>query len=175
MVTVLFVDLHGYTAFSEAHSPEEVVDMLNRFFSVVVRVVQDEGGHVNKFEGDAALCVFGAPEDQPDHAARALRAAARVPVAVAELPDDPDAGIGVATGEAVAGYVGTEHRYEYTVIGDVVNVANRLCDLAKEHPGHVLAAAETIAAAGESAGRWCEAGVVQLRGRVADTPVFEPA
>jgi adenylate cyclase len=174
MVTVLFVDLHGYTAYSEVHSPEDVVDMLNRFFSVVVRVVQDEGGHVNKFEGDAALCVFGAPEDQPDHAARALRAAARLPSAVAALPDDPDAGVGVASGEAVAGYVGTEHRYEYTVIGDVVNVANRLCDLAKERSGHVLAAAETITAAGEDGGRWTEVGLVQLRGRTAETPVFKP-
>src|SRR5690606_2558962 len=91
VVTVLFVDLHGYTAYSESHTPEEVVDMLNRFFEVVVAVVQAEGGHVNKFEGDAALCVFGAPDDQPHHAARALRAAARLPLAVARLlPDDPD-------------------------------------------------------------------------------------
>ena len=105
-MTVLFVDLHGYTAYSESHTPEEVVDMLNRFFGVVVRVVQQEGGHVNKFEGDAALCVFGAPDDQPDHAERALRAAAHLPLAVGQLPDDPDAGVGVATGEAVAGYVG---------------------------------------------------------------------
>src|SRR5690606_1899662 len=122
--------------------------------------------------------VFGAPDDQPDHAARALRAAARLPLAVARLlPDDPDAGVGVATGEAVAGYVGTEHRYEYTVIGDVVNVANRLCDLAKGRPGRVLAAAETVAAAGgdePSLGRWSSAGVVTLRGRTTPIPVYEP-
>jgi adenylate cyclase len=175
-VTVLFVDLHGYTAYSESHTPEEVVDMLNRFFGVVVRVVQHEGGHVNKFEGDAALCVFGAPDDQPDHAERALRAAANVPMAVGQLPDDPDAGVGVATGEAVAGYVGTEHRYEYTVIGDVVNVASRLCDLAKTRPGRVLAAAETVVAAGRGMGAeaWRSAGSVQLRGRSTPTPVYEP-
>jgi adenylate cyclase len=176
VVTVLFVDLHGYTAYSESHTPEEVVDMLNRFFGVVVRVVQQEGGHVNKFEGDAALCVFGAPDDQPDHAERALRAAANLPLAVGQLPDDPDAGVGVSTGEAVAGYVGTEHRYEYTVIGDVVNVASRLCDLAKTRPGRVLAAAETVAAAGRGLGveTWRSGGSVQLRGRSTPTPVFEP-
>lgn len=175
MVTVLFVDLHGYTAYSEQHAPEEVVDMLNRFFSVVVAVVQTEGGHVNKFEGDAALCVFGAPEDQPDHAARALRAASQLPVAFAARREALEAGIGVATGEAVAGYVGTEHRYEYTVIGDVVNVANRLCDVAKERPARVVAAAETVESAGEDVTTtWRPAGVVQLRGRSADTPVFEP-
>jgi adenylate cyclase len=181
LVTVLFADLHGYTAYAEHHSPEEVVAMLNRFFGAVVDVVTAEGGHVNKFEGDAALCIFGAPEDQPDHAERALRAAAALPVTLATLPDEPEAGIGVATGEAVAGYVGTSHRYEYTVIGDVVNVASRLCDLAKQTPGRVLAAAETIVAAGERAAPgidgdgWRSAGSVQLRGRTADTPVFEPA
>jgi adenylate cyclase len=177
VVTVLFVDLHGYTTYAEQHSPEEVVDMLNRFFTVVVRVVSDEGGHVNKFEGDAALCVFGAPEDQPDHAARALRAAARLPHAFTALPEDPTAGIGVATGDAVAGYVGTELRYEYTVIGDVVNVAARLCDLAKDRPSSVLATAEAVAAAGteiRGTDTWRSAGAVQLRGRSTETPVFAP-
>jgi adenylate cyclase len=174
-VTVLFVDLHGYTAFAETHTPEEVVAMLNRFFGVVVDIVQSEGGHVNKFEGDAALCVFGAPEDQPDHASRALRAAARLPAAYRNLPDEPSAGIGVATGEAVAGYVGTEHRYEYTVIGDVVNVASRLCDLAKEQPTQALAAVETVHAADGAGEGWRPVGDVQLRGRTAETPVFAPA
>jgi adenylate cyclase len=175
VVTVLFVDLQGYTAFSEHHAPEEVVSMLNRFFSVVVAVVQAQGGNVNKFEGDAALCVFGAPEDQADHAARALRAAAKLPPAFAALGEDLEAGIGVATGEAVAGYVGTERRYEYTVIGDVVNVAHRLSDVAKQRSGHVVAAAETVeGAVGDVASSWRPAGSVQLRGRSTETPVFEP-
>ncbi len=183
-ITVLFVDLHGYTTFAEKHTPEEVVDMLNRFFAVVVQVVAAEGGHVNKFEGDAALCVFGAPEDQADHAQRALRAAAGLPGAFHHLPEEPTAGIGVATGEAVAGYVGTEQRYEYTVIGDVVNVAARLCDLAKDRPSQVLAAAGTVAAADHDGaendgagglGPWQPAGTVQLRGRQQAIPVFEPS
>ncbi len=173
-VTVLFVDLHGYTAYAESHTPEEVVRMLNRFFGVVVEVVTEAGGHVNKFEGDAALCVFGAPEDQPDHAARALRAAASLPAALAGLPEGPTAGIGVATGDAVAGYIGTASRYEYTVIGDVVNVAARLTDFAKGHSRGVLAAEETVSAAGGPSTGWQPIGPVRVRGRSAETMVYEP-
>src|SRR5205814_4855713 len=117
--------------------PEEVVDLLNRFFATVVRVVDAEGGWVNKFEGDAALAVFGAPTDQPDHAARALRAARRLG---AELePLGVDAGIGVSSGPVVAGNVGAENRYEDTVIGDPVNEAARLTEVAKRRPSRVAA------------------------------------
>jgi adenylate cyclase len=174
VVTVLFVDLTGYTAFAESQTPEIVVHALNRFFQVVVDVVSDEGGLVNKFEGDAALCVFGAPVDQPDHAVRALRAAARLPVEIGQLVDTPRAGIGVASGEAIAGFVGTTQRYEYTVIGDVVNLASRLCDLAKTHRTGVLAAGGTVADAGIEAVRWRSSGSVQVRGRSRGTDVYEP-
>jgi adenylate cyclase len=174
MVTVLFVDLIGYTAFAEASTPEQVVTMLNSFFQKVIEVVQSEGGLVNKFEGDAALCVFGAPSDQPDHAARALCAAARIPAAVAQLPLALPAGIGVATGYAVAGNIGTSDRYEYTVIGDVVNLAARLTELAKHHPTLVLAAADTVTAGGVAAEGWTSAGAVQVRGRQSDVEIFEP-
>ena len=163
-VTVLFVDLEGYTRFSEAHTPEEVVDMLNRFFRVVVAVVNREGGWVNKFEGDAAMCIFGAPQDQPDHAARALRAAAAMPRELSGAPDLLPAGIGVASGEALAGFVGTAERFEYTVIGDVVNLAARLCELAKDQRSGVLAAAATVAEAGDPDG-WTGAGRLRIRGR----------
>lgn len=175
VVTVLFVDLRGYTAYAEMHTPEEVVDMLNRFFGSAVEVVHGEGGHVNKFEGDAALCVFGAPETQPDHAARALRAAAAIPAAIADLPETPSAGIGVATGTVVAGYVGTTDRYEYTVIGDIVNVAARLTDEAKAFDSGVLAMASTVKAADPTCGKWTSAGTLHLRGRLADAQVYEPA
>ena len=163
-VTVLFVDLEGYTRYSEAHTPEEVVAMLNRFFRVVVAVVNREGGWVNKFEGDAAMCIFGAPQDQPDHAARALRAAAAMPRELARTPNLLPAGLGVATGEALAGFVGTPERFEYTVIGDVVNLAARLCELAKDQRTGVLAAAATVAEAGEP-DEWLGAGRLRIRGR----------
>jgi adenylate cyclase len=163
-VTVLFVDLQGYTRYSERHSPEEVVAMLNRFFRVVVAVVNREGGWVNKFEGDAAMCIFGAPGDQPDHAARALRAAAALPRELARTADVLPAGVGVATGEVLAGFVGTAERYEYTVIGDVVNLAARLCELAKEQRSGVLADAHTVDGAGRPE-EWVDVGRVRIRGR----------
>ncbi len=176
-ITALFVDLENFTAFTESHSPEEVVAELNTFFAIVIRVVMREGGWINKFEGDAALCIFGAPADQPDHAVRALRAAAALPGLVSALPEAPGVGIGVATGRVVAGNIGTAERYEYTVIGDAVNVAARLTELAKrDYAGHgsVLASEETIVAAGEAAGAWCEVGTVTVRGRTQATRLFAP-
>jgi adenylate cyclase len=163
-VTVLFVDLSGYTRYSESHSPEEVVAMLNRFFRVVVAVVNREGGWVNKFEGDAAMCLFGAPQHQPDHADRALRTAAALPREMAHVDGLLDAGIGVASGEVIAGFVGTPERFEYTVIGDVVNLASRLCDAAKDAKVPVLASESTTsrASAGDA---WVPHGRLALKGR----------
>lgn len=169
-VTVLFVDLRGYTRYAERHQPEEVVAMLNRFFRVVVAVVSREGGWINKFEGDAALCLFGAPQLQPDHADRALRAAASLPREL-ERTDALGAGIGVASGEVLAGFVGTPERFEYTVIGDVVNLASRLCDEAKTQPGGVLAAASTVESAVVS-DEWHSAGRLAIRGRREKAKVY---
>jgi adenylate cyclase len=163
-VTVLFVDLRGYTAFAERHAPTEVVEMLNRFFGVVVAVVNREGGWINKFEGDAAMCIFGAPQDQPDHADRALRAAHALPHQLMSDSGPLAAGIGVASGEVLAGFVGTPERYEYTVIGDVVNLASRLCESAKKQPTGVLASASTVHAAVTNDG-WKPAGRIDVRGR----------
>ncbi|MGI9577065.1 MAG: adenylate/guanylate cyclase domain-containing protein, partial [Microthrixaceae bacterium] len=170
-VTVLFVDLRGYTSFAETHDPGEVVDMLNRFFGAVVAVVNREGGWINKFEGDAALCIFGAPQDQPDHAARALRAARYLPRQLEREGGPLFAGIGVATGEVLAGFVGTPERYEYTVIGDVVNLASRLCDSAKNQRSGVLASATVIESAGNRDG-WTPAGRIDVRGRRERAVVF---
>jgi adenylate cyclase len=170
-VTVLFVDLRGYTRFAETHPPEAVVAMLNRFFRIVVAVVNREGGWVNKFEGDAALCLFGAPQDQHDHADRALRTAAALPRELARADDVLGAGIGVASGDVLAGFVGTPERFEYTVIGDVVNLASRLCDEAKTTPGGALASVSTIQAA-ERADQWFAAGDLSIRGRKGKAKVF---
>jgi len=172
-VTVLFVDLRGYTRFAERHRPEEVVAMLNHFFRVVVAVVNREGGWVNKFEGDAALCLFGAPQDQPDHAGRALRAAEAIPRELSVAGGLLRAGIGVATGEVLAGFVGTPERFEYTVIGDVVNVASRLCDHAKSERNAALASAATVEAAGLPE-EWAPAGRLAIRGRREKAEVYAP-
>jgi adenylate cyclase len=170
-VSALFVDLVNSTALTEGRSPAEVVDVLNRFFAAVVDAVSAEGGWVNKFEGDGALCVFGAPVDQPDHAARALRAAHALRDRLVTL--GLTAGIGVSSGAAVAGNVGAEARYEYTVIGRPVHEAARVCELAKQRPRHLLAAGATVACAGAQGKAWTCVGEVELRGFAAATVVYQ--
>ncbi|MBV9040158.1 MAG: adenylate/guanylate cyclase domain-containing protein [Acidimicrobiia bacterium] len=169
--TVFFVDIVGSTALAEAYTADEVVDLLNRFFAAVVATVGVEGGWVNKFEGDGALCVFGTPAAQPDHAARALRAARALHEALIPIAD---AGIGIASGELVAGNVGAEERYEYTVVGRPVNTAARLADEAKRRPSRVLAADGAISAAAAESRHWTAVGEVSLRGVTAPVSAFEP-
>jgi adenylate cyclase len=175
--SVVFVDLVGSTAMAEVLPPDEVVETLNDFFAVVVRAVDGEGGWVNKFEGDGALCIFGVPGTQPDHAARALRAARLLASAIevlAERHPGLEAAIGVSSGQVVAGNVGTEARYEYTVIGPAVNEAARLTEVAKGRHLKVLASGEAVRRAGGEADRWHDVGTVALRGRQAPTVIYEP-
>lgn len=171
-VVALFVDITGSTSLARSTSPEELVALLNRFFTVVVDAVEAHGGLVNKFEGDAALCVFGAPVALSDAATCALAAARQIRDAVLAA-GELDVGIGVSAGEVVAGQIGARSRLEYTVIGDAVNEAARLTELAKRAPGRVLASAAAIGAA--SAGEqehWHEYGAPVLRGRGEPTVVF---
>jgi adenylate cyclase len=175
-VAALFVDLVGSTRLAAERPPQEVVTLLNRFFAIVVDVVGSHGGWVNKFEGDAALCVFGAPVADEGCATSALCAARELDVRLrSELPEF-GAGIGVSAGPALAGNVGAEHRLEYTVVGDPVNEASRLCDLAKRRSSRVVASAAIIDRAwkGESA-RWLDDGEVVLRGRTTPTRLAVPA
>lgn len=174
-VSVLFIDLIGSTTYATEHSPTEVVDVLNRFFGVVVDEVNNRRGLVNKFIGDAVLAIFGAPVPLEDHATAALAAARAMAERLeAEVPE-VGAGIGVATGTVVAGYVGHEARFEYTVIGDSVNSAARLTELAKEVDGHLLATWDSIEAADElERARWRQEGETVLRGRSEPTPLAVP-
>lgn len=171
-VSVLFVDLVGSTSYAARRPPGEVVGLLNRFAGVVVDEVDRRGGLVNKFMGDAVLAVFGAPVDHDDHATAALATARAVAARLAAEVPEVGVGVGVATGEAVAGNVGAERRFEYTVIGDAVNAAARLTELAKDRAGGVAAAAETVErASAEEAARWRVVETVRLRGRASDTRV----
>lgn len=177
-VSALFVDLIGSTTLASEQPADEVVRVLNALFGAVVGIAAAEGGWVNKFEGDGALCVFGAPDDQPDHARRALRAARALRLELvclrAAIPA-LDVGIAVSSGLAVAGNVGAERRYEYTVIGDPVNEAARLTELAKANPQRLLASRSAIDAAGaEEAAAWRPIGEVVLRGRTQPSQVYEP-
>jgi adenylate cyclase len=175
-VAVVFADVVGSTSLAGRRPPTEVVALLNNFFRLVVETVEEQGGWVNKFEGDAALCVFGAPTARPDAACDALRAARRLRRRLDEGLHGVDAGIGVSAGPAVAGNVGTEERFEYTVIGDPVNEAARLCELAKQRPERLLASATVVERAGpEEAACWVIRQEVMLRGRDSLTGVATPA
>jgi adenylate cyclase len=174
-VAAMFVDLEGSTRLAARAAPADVVALLNTFFCIVVEVVEDHGGWVNKFEGDAALCVFGAPVERADAAGDALRAARRLCDRLVSELDAADARIGVSAGEAVAGNVGARERFEYTVIGDPVNEAARLCELAKQRDSRLLASDAVIErAAGGEAARWEVTEHVVLRGRDRATGVAEP-
>jgi adenylate cyclase len=144
--------------------------VLNRFFAIVVEEVDRHCGLVNKFEGDAALAIFGAPNrlDSPED--EALGAARAIAERLASDMSELEAGIGVAAGQVVAGNVGAKERFEYTVIGEPVNEAARLCELAKSRPGRLLATADTVQGASEKeSARWSLGDTVTLRGH--DNPV----
>jgi adenylate cyclase len=164
-VAVLFVDMVGSTATASERPPSEVVVLLNEFFRVVVDVVGRHHGFVNKFMGDAALAIFGAPLDRPDAPTAALAAARELRFALDEITG-LDIGIGVSAGLAVAGNIGASERFEYTVIGDPVNEASRLTELAKLRPGRVLASTSALYFADdEEQEQWELGDQVQLRGR----------
>ena len=174
-IGALFVDLTGSTSMSLAMPPTEVVRLLNKFFRVVIEVVESEGGFVNKFEGDAALCVFGAPAPSPDPAGQALCAARSLAERLEREVPEIGFGIGVSAGRAVAGNVGAEHRFEYTVIGDPVNEAARLSDLAKERQERVIASDAALDRAAPSERESWEMGErTVLRGRLDATGLALP-
>src|SRR3954464_1426594 len=162
----LFLDIVGSTSLAAERPPEEVVSLLNAFFAIVVEVTEAHNGLVNKFEGDAALCVFGPPTSCDAPAGAALCAGRELRDRLRPEIPDVDYGIGVSFGAAVAGNVGAERRFEYTVIGDPVNEGARLCELAKRQPERLLASESALASAREGgANRWALGGAVTLRGR----------
>jgi adenylate cyclase len=174
-IAVLFIDLVGSTQLAADCPPEQVVKLLNEFFGAVVATVGEHRGSINKFEGDAALCLFGAPLPSEDPAGDALAAARSLRERLRETLPQADFGIGVSAGAAVAGNIGAAERFEYTVIGDPVNEAARLTELAKTDDGRVLAsgAALELAHDGER-GRWAVGDRVTLRGRTRETLLARP-
>jgi adenylate cyclase len=174
-VGVLYVDLVGSTSMALAMPPTEVVRLLNLFFRVVVETVEAGRGLVNKFEGDAALCVFGAPVKCADPAGDALRAGRELSRRLRLEVPQVDFGIGVSAGRAVAGNVGAEQRFEYTVIGDPVNEAARLSRLAREHSERLLSSEAALRRArGEESAAWSLGEPTFLPGRAERTGVALP-
>ncbi|MGZ6096783.1 MAG: adenylate/guanylate cyclase domain-containing protein [Myxococcaceae bacterium] len=153
-VSILFADIRGFTSIAEGESPQETVSMLNAFFSAMADVVFRHEGNLDKFIGDCVMAVWGPPSPHEDDPARALRAALEMQAAVETLNEAREAngqtrieiGIGVNTGQAVVGYMGSADRHEFTAIGDCVNTASRLCDMAIGN--EVLAADTTVSQAG---------------------------
>ncbi len=178
--TIIFADIRDFTGVSEALPASNLIEMLNRYFERMAGVVVDHGGLVNKFGGDSLLAIFGSPlNPNTDHGARAVRAAIAMEAALIDFNrEQVDAylpeimiGIGIATGDVVAGNVGSTKKLEYTVIGDAVNVSSRLQAMTKEIGHSILANAET-ARAGSEAASFEEVGEIEVRGRLKKVRVF---
>ena len=152
-VTVLFCDIRGFTPMAERLPPEQVVSLLNEFYTLMIETTFKHDGTLDKFLGDAVMAVYGAPIAHPDHAVRAVRTAIDMRNSIAVLNERRATqgkmpigiGIGLSLGEVVAGTVGTEDRMEYTVIGDSVNLAARLVDNARP-AGRILISQRTYEA-----------------------------
>jgi len=166
-ISVLFADLRGYTAFAEQAPPEEVVALLNEYFSLTMDVVFSREGTLDKFLGDGAMVFFNAPEEQPDHVYRAVDAALTLQHMLAEHNAARSNlglafGIGVHMGEAIVGNVGARQAMNYTAIGDTVNVAKRLQEHAQA--GEVLISAAVVQRLGERV-EVESVGAVPIKGR----------
>lgn len=175
-ITTLFADLRGFTSLSERHPPETLVSLLNRYLGAATEAILEEEGTIDKFMGDAIMAFFNAPIPQRDHILRAARAAAKITRSAntirMELSPEFQLswGIGIHTGEAVLGLVGTQRRLEYTAIGDSVNIAKRLQENAGEM--QILISAQVYEAIKDHVSARKVASVV-VRGRTEPVQVYE--
>jgi len=176
-VTVLFSDIRGFSAMAERLSAREIAEIVGRHLTAMAEIVVEHGGTIDKFQGDAVMVVFGAPDPLPDHAARALRCAIAMQARQAALNaegwgtqavDGLHIGVGINSGLVIAGAVGGGGRLEYTVIGDAVNVAQRLQSEAAG--GEIVASASTIAAADDVDA--LPIGLRQVKGREEPVEVY---
>jgi class 3 adenylate cyclase len=172
-VSVMFVDIRDFTPFAEANTAEDTVARLNAVFEIVVPAVVDAGGHVNKFLGDGALAVFGAPNDLADHADAAVGAA----VVIDRLVDERfggalSIGIGINTGVVIAGTIGGGSKLEFTLIGDAVNVAARVEQLTKTTGDTILLTQHTVDALASRPAQLTDRGSHELKGKSAAMRLF---
>jgi adenylate cyclase len=172
-VTVMFVDIRDFTPFAEANTAEDTVARLNTLFEIVVPAVVDAGGHVNKFLGDGALAVFGAPNDLADHADGAVQAAVLIHRLVAErFGGELRIGIGINTGAVIAGTIGGGGKLEFTLIGDTVNVAARVEQLTKATGDAILFTQQCVDSLAARPPGLVDRGFHVLKGKSAAVRVF---
>jgi adenylate cyclase len=184
-ITILFSDIRGFTTLSETRTPEQVVHLLNRYFSRQVDVIFRHGGTLDKFIGDAIMAFWNAPTDTPGHAARAVAAAVEMTRALDDFKKelaaggeglgDFDIGIGLHTGPAVVGFLGSDSRMEYTAIGDTVNLASRI-ESATKGVARVLVSGATRTACGGDGGGivFIHRGEFHVKGREQAVELYEP-
>lgn len=188
-VTVLFTDIVHFTTISEKLKPESLVALLNEYFEAMSAVIMAEGGTVDKFEGDAIMAFFGAPVGQPDHALRAARAAINMRIKLNELlaswksPDhailpggEPKPSIdfrcGLSSGEVIVGNIGSSSRFNYTVMGDIVNLGSRLEGANKKYTTHIMMSEKTHTAIRDQF-ETRELDVIQVVGKTEPIKIFE--
>ena len=179
-LTILFSDIRGFTSISETLPPEELVALLNEYLTPMTRIVLEEKGTLDKFIGDAVMALFNAPLDLPFHQAHACRVAVRMIGRLNELNGDfarrglPRIGIGIGinTGEAVVGNMGADLRFDYTAIGDNVNLASRLEGLTKQYGVRIVVSDSTRQAAGDEF-TFREIDLVRVKGKQKPVAVYE--
>ena len=179
-VTLLFSDIRGFTTLSETRKPEEVIALLNRYFSLQVDVVFSHGGSLDKFIGDCIMAIWGAPLDDPDHARHAVACALDMADTLQAFKrelgaehTDFDVGIGLHSGPAVVGLMGSQKRLEYTAIGDTVNLASRIEGLTKDAKRRILVSRDTAERCG-GAFDFVPAGSYKVKGRTQEVELYEP-
>ena len=173
MVTVLFVDIRGFTTFADQSTAREAVDYLNEFFELVVPIVTQHGGHANKLLGDGVLAVFGAPKPLPEHPDRALAAARTILSSVeTHFGERCRIGIGVNTGLVLVGTIGGGDLIELGVIGDPVNVAARVQDATRELDEPLLVTEATRSLLEEEAAPFEHRATLALKGKPEPVSVY---
>ncbi len=179
-ITVLFSDIRGFTTLSEKRSPEEIVSLLNRYFSLQVEIIFRHGGTLDKFIGDAIMAFWGAPQDDDRHAEHAVAAALEMEQSLlrfkAELGEDGkdfDVGIGIHSGNAVVGFIGSDTRMDYTAIGDTVNLSSRIEGLTKG-VARILVSSDTVACC-KNAFDFSPTGSYKVKGRMQEVTLYTPA
>ncbi|MEJ7712281.1 MAG: adenylate/guanylate cyclase domain-containing protein [Pyrinomonadaceae bacterium] len=179
MITVLFADIRGFTRLAEHAKPELVVQLLNRYFTAMTEIIFAHDGTLDKYLGDGLMALFGAPQATPQDAANAVAAAVQMQRRMIAFNEELQTegieqikiGIGLHTGEATVGYIGSERRSEYTAIGDTVNLAARL--ESNSNGGQILLTEATAQAASAAPYVMRPREAINVRNRVQPVPLYE--